>query len=153
MIDFARRQPGWGMSNHRRVPAVVAGFKISGELTGVALPRARAAPNLYCKLSKRTRGVLQNPLRCRSKPYGRSTLKRGMAAIEAWCTEMETPCINVCVIDTATRLCTGCRRSIDEISAWASLGSAERRRIMDGLAARTSTRSGYPRTPLCKGAS
>ncbi|WP_103173389.1 DUF1289 domain-containing protein [Paracoccus sp. SY] len=30
---------------------------------------------------------------------------------------IESPCIKVCVIDPATRLCTGCWRSLDEIAA------------------------------------
>lgn len=43
---------------------------------------------------------------------------------------VETPCIKVCKIDPATRLCTGCHRSLDEIASWGSLSSAERRAIM-----------------------
>jgi predicted Fe-S protein YdhL (DUF1289 family) len=49
---------------------------------------------------------------------------------------METPCIDVCQIDRASGLCLGCGRTILEISSWASMSSAERRRIMDELAAR-----------------
>lgn len=46
---------------------------------------------------------------------------------------METPCINVCVIDQATRLCAGCGRTIDEIAQWRSLTEAERHSIMRAL--------------------
>ena len=49
---------------------------------------------------------------------------------------MESPCVDICTIDQATRLCAGCGRSIDEISRWTSMGSAERRRIMNELAGR-----------------
>ncbi len=49
---------------------------------------------------------------------------------------IETPCIDVCVIDEATQLCTGCRRSLAEIAAWGSLSPTERRSIMSTLAAR-----------------
>lgn len=52
---------------------------------------------------------------------------------------METPCVNICVIDQATRLCAGCHRSIEEIARWRSYTDAERRSIMAKLAHRKVT--------------
>jgi uncharacterized protein len=52
---------------------------------------------------------------------------------------MESPCINVCVIDKDAGLCEGCGRSIKEIAAWSRLTPADRRRIMDALPARKLT--------------
>jgi hypothetical protein len=49
---------------------------------------------------------------------------------------METPCINVCVIEAETGLCAGCSRSLDEIARWSTMSGEERRHIMAGLAAR-----------------
>lgn len=49
---------------------------------------------------------------------------------------METPCTKICVIDATSRLCVGCRRSIDEIAGWANFSAAERRRIMAALPTR-----------------
>jgi uncharacterized protein len=49
---------------------------------------------------------------------------------------MESPCINVCVLDDTTRTCIGCGRSIEEIAGWRTLTDAERRRIMGELAER-----------------
>jgi uncharacterized protein len=49
---------------------------------------------------------------------------------------METPCVEICEIDSASGLCRGCGRSIDEISNWAAMTGAERRRIMAELARR-----------------
>jgi predicted Fe-S protein YdhL (DUF1289 family) len=49
---------------------------------------------------------------------------------------METPCINVCVIEAETGLCAGCGRSLDEIARWSTMSGEERRRIMAGLAER-----------------
>ena len=49
---------------------------------------------------------------------------------------METPCINVCVIDASTGLCAGCARSLEEIAGWAAMTDVERRRIMRDLPAR-----------------
>ncbi|GAA0301570.1 DUF1289 domain-containing protein [Rhodovulum strictum] len=49
---------------------------------------------------------------------------------------IETPCIQVCVVDRASRLCTGCLRSIDEIAAWTRMSPEDRRRVMAELPAR-----------------
>ncbi|MGL4395695.1 MAG: DUF1289 domain-containing protein [Hyphomicrobium sp.] len=49
----------------------------------------------------------------------------------------DTPCVKICVIEPKSRLCKGCKRSIDEIAAWSGLSSAERRRIMATLDQRT----------------
>lgn len=49
---------------------------------------------------------------------------------------METPCIDVCQIDPASGLCLGCWRTREEIAAWTSMTSPERRRIMGELAGR-----------------
>jgi predicted Fe-S protein YdhL (DUF1289 family) len=50
--------------------------------------------------------------------------------------EIESPCVKVCVIQPETRLCIGCRRSIDEIAAWSRLTPAERRAIIATLPSR-----------------
>lgn len=47
--------------------------------------------------------------------------------------EIESPCINVCVIHPETRLCTGCARTGDEIAAWSRLTPEARRAIMAEL--------------------
>jgi len=49
---------------------------------------------------------------------------------------MESPCVDICTIDSATGLCLGCGRTVAEISGWAAMTSQERRRIMAELAAR-----------------
>ncbi|WP_417278256.1 DUF1289 domain-containing protein [Celeribacter sp.] len=47
--------------------------------------------------------------------------------------KIESPCTNVCKIDPDTRLCLGCARSIDEISAWSRMTAEARRVIMAEL--------------------
>ena len=49
---------------------------------------------------------------------------------------MESPCINVCVIQPVSRLCTGCLRSIDEITQWTRMSDDQRRAVMAELPAR-----------------
>lgn len=50
--------------------------------------------------------------------------------------EIESPCVRICVIHPAERLCTGCLRSIDEIGTWGRMSPQERRAIMDELPSR-----------------
>lgn len=50
--------------------------------------------------------------------------------------EIESPCINICVVHPATRLCTGCLRSIDEIGAWSGMTPEARRAVIEDLPAR-----------------
>jgi uncharacterized protein len=49
---------------------------------------------------------------------------------------LETPCINVCLLDEKFGVCLGCGRTIDEIASWASLTDRERHAIMAALPAR-----------------
>jgi predicted Fe-S protein YdhL (DUF1289 family) len=44
-----------------------------------------------------------------------------------------SPCIRLCLFDPASGLCRGCRRSIEEISAWPTLDDAAKRRILADL--------------------
>ncbi len=50
----------------------------------------------------------------------------------------ESPCIDLCVIDSNERLCKGCYRTIDEITDWGKLDSETRHAIMQTLPARAS---------------
>ncbi|WP_202189222.1 MULTISPECIES: DUF1289 domain-containing protein [Sphingomonas] len=47
-----------------------------------------------------------------------------------------SPCVNICAIDPATRRCTGCARTLDEIAQWASATPAWRAAVMAALPAR-----------------
>jgi predicted Fe-S protein YdhL (DUF1289 family) len=47
--------------------------------------------------------------------------------------EIESPCIKICVVHPEARICTGCFRSIDEITGWARMSREDRRAIMDAL--------------------
>ena len=44
-----------------------------------------------------------------------------------------SPCIKVCVLDTADR-CTGCGRTIDEIARWAQMSAEEQWAVVARLA-------------------
>lgn len=50
--------------------------------------------------------------------------------------EIESPCIKVCVVHPEARICTGCLRSIDEITQWSRMTPAARHAVMEALPAR-----------------
>ena len=50
--------------------------------------------------------------------------------------EVESPCIQICVIHPEERICTGCYRSIDEITRWTKMAPQERDAIMEELPSR-----------------
>lgn len=47
--------------------------------------------------------------------------------------EVESPCVKLCVVDPTSRLCIGCKRSIDEISRWSGMGAADRAVVLAAL--------------------
>jgi prolyl-tRNA editing enzyme YbaK/EbsC (Cys-tRNA(Pro) deacylase)/predicted Fe-S protein YdhL (DUF1289 family) len=51
-------------------------------------------------------------------------------------TRPASPCINICRMDARTGWCTGCLRTLDEITAWSRLSAAEREPIWAALPAR-----------------
>lgn len=56
---------------------------------------------------------------------------------EVWARdEVESPCVKLCVIHPEERLCVGCYRSIEEISAWSRMTAAARAAVVADLPAR-----------------
>ena len=49
---------------------------------------------------------------------------------------MESPCIRVCVVHPEEKICTGCLRTIDEITRWSRMTPDERRAVVDALPGR-----------------
>ncbi|NOC82832.1 DUF1289 domain-containing protein [Ruegeria sp. HKCCD6428] len=50
--------------------------------------------------------------------------------------EVESPCVQICVVHPTERICTGCYRTIDEITRWSKMDSSERAEIMEDLPTR-----------------
>ncbi|CUH51994.1 DUF1289 domain-containing protein [Shimia sp. R11_0] len=44
--------------------------------------------------------------------------------------EVESPCVRQCVVHPEARICTGCMRTIDEITQWSKMTADERSAIM-----------------------
>ena len=53
--------------------------------------------------------------------------------------EVESPCVNICLVHPTARICVGCLRSIDEIAIWSRLSADARREIIAELPARAPT--------------
>ncbi|MBS0526565.1 MAG: DUF1289 domain-containing protein [Proteobacteria bacterium] len=47
-----------------------------------------------------------------------------------------SPCKSICIMDTRSNMCIGCKRTIDEIARWPMMDDDERRRVVDSLKAR-----------------
>lgn len=47
--------------------------------------------------------------------------------------EIDSPCVQICVVHPVERICTGCLRTIDEITRWSKMDNDERRAIMAEL--------------------
>lgn len=56
--------------------------------------------------------------------------------------EIESPCVKVCVVHPETRMCLGCKRTIDEIAGWSRMTPEARREVMDALPARKPAPAG-----------
>ena len=52
--------------------------------------------------------------------------------------EIESPCVQICLVHPEARICLGCHRTPDEIAAWSRMTPEERREIMAGLPERKS---------------
>ncbi len=52
--------------------------------------------------------------------------------------EIQSPCIKICVVHPEARICTGCYRSIDEITRWSKMSHEDRAAVMADLPNRES---------------
>lgn len=50
--------------------------------------------------------------------------------------EVESPCVQLCVIHPEARICAGCLRTLEEIAAWSRMSPEDRSRIMADLPGR-----------------
>jgi len=52
--------------------------------------------------------------------------------------EMDSPCVNICVIHPRAGICAGCYRTLDEISVWSQLTAQDRQAVMAELPGRAA---------------
>ena len=53
--------------------------------------------------------------------------------------EIDSPCVQVCVLHPVAKLCMGCYRSSEEIARWSRYSDAERKTLMAELPSRAET--------------
>ncbi len=46
---------------------------------------------------------------------------------------MQSPCVKICTYDAQSGLCSGCGRTLAEITDWFSMTDAQRRAVMEEL--------------------
>lgn len=47
--------------------------------------------------------------------------------------EIESPCVNICVIHPRAGICAGCYRTLEEIAGWSAMTPEARRAVMAEL--------------------
>ena len=52
--------------------------------------------------------------------------------------EIESPCVNICIVHPQANICAGCFRTIDEISGWSNMTEEQRKEIINDLPNRSS---------------
>ena len=52
--------------------------------------------------------------------------------------EVDSPCVNICIVHPQANICTGCFRTIDEISSWSNMSDSERKGIIKELPSRSA---------------
>ena len=50
--------------------------------------------------------------------------------------EIDSPCVDICVIHPQEKICIGCFRTSEEIAQWSAYSDAERKRLMQELPSR-----------------
>ncbi len=48
-------------------------------------------------------------------------------------TDIQSPCIDVCDVDSSGQYCIGCGRSMDEIARWMTISDEQRQTIIECL--------------------
>ena len=52
--------------------------------------------------------------------------------------EIDSPCVNICIVLPQANICAGCFRTIDEISGWSNMTAEQRKEIINDLPNRSS---------------
>ena len=55
---------------------------------------------------------------------------------------VESPCVQVCLMDPGKELCAGCYRTLPEIACWRDMSDAERLAVLSAIESRRAEASG-----------
>lgn len=65
----------------------------------------------------------------RRKPARPEDLDDLISFLDIDATPLPSPCIGICRVDTRTTFCTGCLRTIEEITEWGAIDDQGKRQI------------------------
>jgi predicted Fe-S protein YdhL (DUF1289 family) len=85
-----------------------------------------------------TAGTAARPDDDREARAARRAEPRRRAQERVFDTSVPSPCISVCQLDTASNLCIGCLRHVDEIRDWPILTAEEKTAVLERIEARKS---------------
>lgn len=60
---------------------------------------------------------------------------------------LPSPCIDICVFDKPSGLCTGCLRTLDEVRGWKKMTHSKRHQIINDRARRKNKLANQGTTP------
>ena len=105
-------------------------------LSTVAAERALLEADASRRGGPRSSTTWRRATSCRGCSTGSAHLERAAMSDEVWRREeVESPCVKLCVVHPAARLCLGCYRTVDEIAAWRVDDPEARRAVMAELRA------------------
>ncbi|KPQ07887.1 MAG: putative Fe-S protein [Rhodobacteraceae bacterium HLUCCA12] len=53
--------------------------------------------------------------------------------------EIESPCVNICMVHPRAGICTGCYRTLDEIGSWSQMSPEARKAVLAELPGRAAS--------------
>jgi predicted Fe-S protein YdhL (DUF1289 family) len=71
--------------------------------------------------------LTQNPLDEVARQFAIKTLADRAVSVRAMVTDVPSPCVSICRMDTGSGLCEGCFRTIEEIRAWSGSDDAAKK--------------------------
>jgi uncharacterized protein len=54
---------------------------------------------------------------------------------------IESPCTNLCLLDSHTRICLGCFRTIEEIISWVDFSDEHKKQVLQKVEERKKSKS------------
>ncbi len=72
-------------------------------------------------------------------PYERLA-QRARQVVETTATDVPSPCVSLCRMSSATELCLGCFRTLDEIALWGRMADASRLQVWRSIEHRITQR-------------
>jgi predicted Fe-S protein YdhL (DUF1289 family) len=57
---------------------------------------------------------------------------------------VKSPCIDICTIDYKAGVCTGCNRTLEEITNWSSFNDIQKKKVLMKVKKKTTSKQNVP---------